>query len=158
MVGIRGRSHGGRLVTERGRLVVGADGLYSIVARRVGATTTIHRPPLTCNYAGYFSGVPVEGLEAHYHFGPGDRWVVFAFPTNDGLTCVPIQWQADLFPSIRADIEGSYWRTLDRVPALAERVRTGRREERFLGTGDLPNFFRPGARAGLGAGRRRQLP
>jgi flavin-dependent dehydrogenase len=142
VAGIRGRSRGGRPVTERGRIVVGADGLYSIVARRAGAAITVHRPPLTCNYVTYFSGVPVDGLEAYFHYGPGERWVAFAFPTNDGLTCVPIQWQADLFPTIRADIAGNYWRTLDRVPALAERVRAGRREERYLGTGDLPNLFR----------------
>ena len=31
---------------------------------------------------------------------------------------------------------------LDRTPRLAERVRIGTREERFVGTTDLPNFFR----------------
>ena len=31
---------------------------------------------------------------------------------------------------------------LDRVPNLAERVRSGRREERFRGAIDLPNFLR----------------
>jgi flavin-dependent dehydrogenase len=142
VVGVRGRSHGGRPVTERGRIVVGADGLYSSVARCAGAEITTHRPPLTCNYVTYFSGVPVDGLEAYFQYGPDERWVAFAFPTNDGLTCVPIQWQAELFPAIRSDIGGSYWRTLDRVPALADRVRAGRREERFMGTGDLPNLFR----------------
>ena len=33
-------------------------------------------------------------------------------------------------------------RVLELVPPLAERVRIGRREERFYGTGDVPNFFR----------------
>ena len=28
------------------------------------------------------------------------------------------------------------------MPHLAERVRSGKREERFVGTADLPNFFR----------------
>jgi flavin-dependent dehydrogenase len=31
---------------------------------------------------------------------------------------------------------------LDRVPELAERVRNGRRAERFYGAADLPNFYR----------------
>ena len=33
-------------------------------------------------------------------------------------------------------------RVLELVPPLAERVRIGSREERFCGTGDVPNFFR----------------
>jgi len=33
-------------------------------------------------------------------------------------------------------------RVLELVPPLAERVRIGSREERFYGTGDVPNFFR----------------
>ena len=33
-------------------------------------------------------------------------------------------------------------RTLELAPELAERVRGGQREERFIGTADLPNFFR----------------
>ena len=32
--------------------------------------------------------------------------------------------------------------TLTLAPSLDERVRHGRREERFLGSGDLPNFYR----------------
>jgi 2-polyprenyl-6-methoxyphenol hydroxylase-like FAD-dependent oxidoreductase len=43
---------------------------------------------------------------------------------------------------LRADIEGNFLKTVDLVPELAERVRNGRREERFVGTADLPNFFR----------------
>ena len=31
---------------------------------------------------------------------------------------------------------------MELAPAFAERVRNGRREERFTGTADLPNFFR----------------
>ena len=40
------------------------------------------------------------------------------------------------------DVESNYLRTIDLVPGLAERVRAGRREERIMGSGDLPNLFR----------------
>jgi 2-polyprenyl-6-methoxyphenol hydroxylase-like FAD-dependent oxidoreductase len=43
---------------------------------------------------------------------------------------------------VRADIEGNFFRALNLAPNFAERVRGGRREERFYGTADLPNFFR----------------
>ena len=45
-------------------------------------------------------------------------------------------------PKFRADIEAEFMRSLELVPGLAERVRAGRRFERFYGATDLPNFYR----------------
>ena len=42
----------------------------------------------------------------------------------------------------RRDIEAMFFRTLDLAPDFAARVRAGRREERFYGASDLPNFYR----------------
>jgi hypothetical protein len=53
-----------------------------------------------------------------------------------------IGWPIEEFYRVRSDIAGNFMRVLDLVPRLAERVRIGRREERFYGTGDVPNFFR----------------
>lgn len=39
-------------------------------------------------------------------------------------------------------MEGNFRRALNRAPSLAERMRAGRREERFYGNADLPNVFR----------------
>jgi flavin-dependent dehydrogenase len=44
--------------------------------------------------------------------------------------------------TVRMDIEGRFMEALDGIPELAERVRSGRREERFRGATDLPNFLR----------------
>jgi flavin-dependent dehydrogenase len=68
--------------------------------------------------------------------------VVFAFPTNDGLFAVFIGWPIAQLPTVRADIEAHFMAALDEVPELAERVRSGRREERFAGAIDVPNFLR----------------
>ena len=46
------------------------------------------------------------------------------------------------FHAFRADIEGNFYRMLDAVPALSERVRAGSRKERWYGTADLANFLR----------------
>ena len=45
-VGIRGHAKGGRTVTERARVVVGADGRYSLVADAVGAKEYNEKPKL----------------------------------------------------------------------------------------------------------------
>jgi 2-polyprenyl-6-methoxyphenol hydroxylase-like FAD-dependent oxidoreductase len=46
--GIRGHARGGATLTERARLVVGADGRHSLVARAVAAPAYRARSTLTC--------------------------------------------------------------------------------------------------------------
>ncbi len=138
VTGIRGRTAAGTIVTEQARIVIGADGLHSIVARQVGAPTYNERPVLTWAYYSYWSDVSMPGAEFYRH----DDEAMLAFPTNDGLTCVAAFGPIEDFSKIRLDIEGNFERMLDAFPAFTERVRGGRRMERFLGTADLPNFFR----------------
>jgi flavin-dependent dehydrogenase len=139
VVGIRGRANGGAMVTERARIVIGADGAHSIVARAVHAPVYDARPALTFAYYSYFSDVPLAGIEVYLR---PEECMHINFPTNYGLSCIAIQAPIAGFPAFRADIEGNFFREIDRVPQLAERVRAGRREERWYGTADLANFFR----------------
>ena len=67
---------------------------------------------------------------------------MIAFATNDDLTCVGFQVPIAEFPEYRRDIEGYSDRLLDLAPGFAEKVRAGKREERFYGTADLDNWFR----------------
>src|SRR5579863_9156373 len=64
------------------------------------------------------------------------------FPTNENLTCIYVTWPHAEFHAFRADIEGNFLKTLDLVPHFAQCVRQGKQEGRFVGTADLPNFFR----------------
>ena len=136
--GIRGREAGGATLTERAAIVVGADGMRSRVARAVGAPTYHERPGRTCAYYTYWSGVPVDGAELY----PRDGRMVIAGPTNDGRTIVTAFWPRAEFHRVRADIERSFLEAVALAPSLAERLRAGRRAERFYGTGELPFFFR----------------
>jgi 2-polyprenyl-6-methoxyphenol hydroxylase-like FAD-dependent oxidoreductase len=138
ITGIRARTKSGGTISATARIVVGADGLHSVVARAVRAPMYHVLPTLTCSYFSFWSGLPHCGLEVHVR----GRLLLVSFPTNDELVCVGAQWPADQFSAIRTDVEAAFLKSLERAPELAERVRWGRREERFLGTGDLPNFFR----------------
>ncbi len=138
VVGIRGRAAGGATVTEQARIVVGADGLHSLVARSVQAATYNERPTFTCAYYCYWSDVPVGGAELYPR---PDRMIITAL-TNDEQTIAIAYWPHAAFHEVRSDIEGSFWKALELVPGLAERVRAGKRVERFRGTADLPNFYR----------------
>jgi flavin-dependent dehydrogenase len=140
VTGIRGRDkQSGAAATERARLTIGADGRNSRLARTVQAPVYEAAPALTCWYFSYWADVPdSDSLEMYIR----QRRVIFAFPTNDDLFAVFIAWPIQQFHAIRSNIEEHFISALSRVPSLAERVRSGRRAERFYGTADVPNFLR----------------
>ena len=138
VTGIAGTDKTGSTVRESARIVIGADGMNSFVARAVQAPRYNARPRLQGTYFTYWSDVPVDGVE----FYVGDWRGAYAMPTNDGLTVVGANWTARDVGDVKADIETNYLETLESWAApLAERVRDGRREERWRG-GPIPNFFR----------------
>jgi 2-polyprenyl-6-methoxyphenol hydroxylase-like FAD-dependent oxidoreductase len=138
VTGIRGRALNGTTVMEQAEIVVGADGMRSMVARTVQAPIYHSKPTRTCGYFGYWSGVPLEGCEIYVR----EQRLFLAFPTNDNLTCIGMEWPCQEFQAFRADLEGNFQRTIALAPHLAERVQAGRRVGRFMGSGDLPNFYR----------------
>ena len=139
VTGIVGRSSaGGATAVERARMTIGADGRHSKVASSVAAPAYNEFPTLTCWYFSYWSGVGGRGLEVYIR----DRSVIFAFPTSDGLFAIFAAWPIEMFGEIKANIERHFTATVESVPDLAGRVRSGRREERFAGAADLPNFQR----------------
>jgi flavin-dependent dehydrogenase len=138
VAGVRGRHRGAPDTSVPARVVVGADGLHSTVARKVGARTSREHPPLTAVYYSYWSGVP--GLTATFHLRPGR--LILVWPTNDDLTCVYVAWPRREFRTVRRDVEASFGDALGLVPGLREAVASGRREARFTGTADLPNLYR----------------
>lgn len=138
VTGIRGHEAGGAEVTEQARIVIGADGRHSLIARLVQAPAYNDRPPLTCAYYSYWSDLPLEGPELYPR---PDRMIVLG-ATNDAQTMIIVYWPVDAFHEVRAGIEELFMASLDLAPSLAERVRAGRRSERFRGTADLPNFLR----------------
>jgi flavin-dependent dehydrogenase len=137
VAGVVGRS-GGRETVERARLVVGADGLHSLVARRAKAPVYDERPAFTCAYHAYFSGVPAAGMEFYAREGRA----LMAVPTNDGLTLVGAGWRSEEFARVRGNLEHEFGEALALAPALAERVAAGTQVEPFSGKAALPNFFR----------------
>ena len=137
VVGVRGRSRAGASVVERARVVIGADGWSSRVARMVGAEEYLAKPALQWSSYTYWRDLPVDGFETFIRPHRGGA----ALPTNDGLTLLIVGWPVAEAAAYKADVEGNYLRTLDLVPDLAERVRAATRVERFSG-GNVPNLFR----------------
>jgi len=138
VAGIRGHARTSSGLDERSRIVVGADGVNSLVARAGNAAEYDAQPVAACAYYSYFSGVPQGDIELHVrpHCAFGGA------PTNDGLHLVMVNWPAREFAAVRADVEGHVWRALEMAPDFASRVRQGRREEKWYGTAGVPGYFR----------------
>ena len=137
VVGIRGRGEDGAAVTERARVVVGADGRNSSIAKAVEPEHYNEKPALMWSYYSYFKDLPVDGFEIVVR--PDRGWA--AAPTNDGLTMLVVGWPAAEANAYKADAEANFLATLELAPAFAERVSRATRVERFTGA-SVPNYFR----------------
>ena len=137
VTGIRGHDRGGASVAERARVVVGADGQNSVVAKAVQPAEYESRPPLTVGYYSYWSNLPTDSFEAYSR--PGRGWAVC--PTNDDLTLVIGGWPYAELVQHRADVEAALMATFEASPAFAARIRDAKREERLVGM-SVPNYFR----------------
>ena len=84
--GIRGHGRDGRPVEEHSRMVIGADGANSFVARAVRAPEYDVRPVAACGYYSYFSGVRQDDIELYVR----DHHAFGGAPTNDGLHLVMV--------------------------------------------------------------------
>jgi 2-polyprenyl-6-methoxyphenol hydroxylase-like FAD-dependent oxidoreductase len=138
VVGVRGAETGGRTVSERARVVIGADGRHSVVAKAVHPEQYNERPALAAVYYAYWSGVPSPEFEVFIR----ERRGFAAWPTHDDLTLIVAGWPEDEFKANRGDVEGNFLEALRLVPPFAERVSAGTRETRFWGTVDLRGYFR----------------
>jgi 2-polyprenyl-6-methoxyphenol hydroxylase-like FAD-dependent oxidoreductase len=135
--GIRGRDRHGAPVVERARVVVGADGRNSVVAKAVRPDEYEQQPPLTVGYYAYYSNLPTDTFEAYSR--PGRGWAVC--PTNDDLTLVIGGWPHAELAAHRNDIDATLRATFALSPAFAERIGAAQRETRPVGA-SVPNYFR----------------
>jgi flavin-dependent dehydrogenase len=138
VVGIRGHGKGGQSVTERAKVVVGADGRYSMVAKTVGAERYNEKPPILCGYYSYWSDLPVDNIFDIY-IRPERGWAVA--PTHDDLTLVVAGWPYAEYDANKSDVEGNYLKMFEMAPEFAEKISGAKREARFAGTA-VENYFR----------------
>jgi 2-polyprenyl-6-methoxyphenol hydroxylase-like FAD-dependent oxidoreductase len=111
VTGVRLRTSGGGRCTERARLVVGADGMRSTVAARIGAPTLVEHPRRTCVYYTYW-----PGLTDTFEIYQGANQWVGAMPTNDGATGVAAYFPQSRFAEVRTDAMNAY---LDNIRTVA---------------------------------------
>jgi flavin-dependent dehydrogenase len=140
VVGVRGHEQGGVAVTERAPVVIGADGKHSLVAKAVEPEQYNERRSHLAMYYAYWSGLSTEGFDTIIRAEHRRGWA--AISTNDDLTVLPFGWPVEEFKQNRKDIEGNFFASIDHAPEFAERVRGAKRESKFVGSAELPGYFR----------------
>lgn len=140
VTGVRGRGlDGGGSVAERARLVVGADGRSSLVARQVGAPMLVDRPTVTGYWWTYWDGID---LGPTLRLTVRDRRAVFAFPTDEGRLGVFVGFPSGEAPTGRDAFEPAIRAAVELIPPVAEQLRGRAPAERIYGARHLPNFVR----------------
>lgn len=140
ITGIRGHAKGGSTVTEHAKVVVGADGKHSLLAKTVNPEQYNQRPPALAQYYAYWSGLDIDGFEIRIRSEHRRGWA--AAPTHDDLVVLPFGWPIEEFKANRRDVEGNFFAAMDLIPEFAERIRDAKRESKFFGTAENPFYFR----------------
>ena len=138
VAGVIGQDREGAVVTERARIVIGADGSSSAVAGLVGAEAYNVVPASSFIYYSYWRDVQVNCQSRIGH-----QQMVGGWPTNNAQTLVWAMLRRERFTEFRADIERNFHAALRQTaPDLAKAVESGTRAEKFYGARYPDNFYR----------------
>ncbi len=139
VAGVRGGPPGEPAADLRARLVIGADGRNSLVAREVDAPRYWEQPNRSFVTYSYWEIEQARKLEMWLNH----QCCVTGLPTHDGQTAVIVQWPFETRERVKDDLARHFMEACELVaPPLAERMRRGRRVGQLHGIADLPGFFR----------------
>jgi flavin-dependent dehydrogenase len=126
----------------RTRLLIGADGRRSAVARALAAPYAAARPGRTCAWYAYWDRSPLTDLRAELGHG------VFAgaFPTHHAQVLAFVQLPVTAWRPGHA--EADLRAGLERCPSVAAGLDYAELSGRVVGARDLPTFFRRAAGTG----------
>jgi 2-polyprenyl-6-methoxyphenol hydroxylase-like FAD-dependent oxidoreductase len=123
------------------RVVIGADGLYSTVAKAVNPTYETSFPVQRCMYYTYYQGLDsLEKPTAEHHF-LGDS-LTYIFPTDSNLTLVALSLPISEFPAFKKDPLKRMQDHLELLPLLVPRLRKAMVIADVKGAGNIPSYQR----------------
>jgi menaquinone-9 beta-reductase len=138
------RVSGGQRHSVRARLTIGADGLRSVVARRMGRRTHGGRGRVA--FVAHVAGVQGMGPSAELHFR--DNGLVGLNAIDHDRTNVTLVVPADRARSARGRVEQFFADGVREFPVVQERMQSGEIEGTVLATGPFAARSRPVAVAG----------
>ncbi len=136
VAGVAARSGNGQRVTCNARIVVGADGLRSVVARRLGLVRS--SPPRRVAFAAHVADV--AGMDGVGELHVSRRGYVGLGPVGGGVTTVALVL-----------LRSGFFTELDKFPGLAGRFDPRRLVRDVLATGPFAQWSRTAVAPGGGA-------
>jgi 2-polyprenyl-6-methoxyphenol hydroxylase-like FAD-dependent oxidoreductase len=124
VVGVRFEDAAGNKGEERAKIVVGADGRNSRVAKLVGAQESNVHANAQGTYFAYFADLPLKDME--FVSRPGRMF--YSWATNDGHTMAGMCCKYEDFQKQNKDPETHFYRELEEfAPDMCARVRAATR-------------------------------
>ncbi len=147
VTGVVARSYDGQRVTYHARVVVGADGLRSVVARRLGLIRS--SPPRRVAFAAHVADV--AGVDGVGELHVSQRGYVGLGPVGGGVTTVALVLPLATVRKERRDLRSGFFTELDGFPGLAGRFDPRNLVRDVLVTGPFAQWSRTAAAPGGGA-------
>jgi len=147
VAGVVARSSNGQRVTHNARIVVGADGLRSVVARRLGLVRS--SPPRRVAFAAHVTDV--AGIDGVGELHVSGRGYVGLGPVGGGVTTVALVLPLATVRKERRDLRSGFFTELEKFPGLAGRFDPRRLARDVLVTGPFAQWSRTAAAPGGGA-------
>jgi 2-polyprenyl-6-methoxyphenol hydroxylase-like FAD-dependent oxidoreductase len=139
--GVIADGFGTRLI--RARLVIGADGYASRVAKLVNAPLQDEIPPSRAMYYRYIQGLEgPDGGPDGPEFSLGDDELVYVFPSDGGLACVALSLNLDDYRAVRTDSDRAFQDRVAGHPFVAGRVEKAAWSGRLWACGPRPSMVK----------------
>ena len=144
VVGVVAKDADGSSIELRARIVVGADGKNSTIARLVSAPFKVYEDPLTFAFYAYWDNVTLDHFGSHR--SAQNR--ILEFPTHEAQTCIYVGWPMERYPELKRDIGAAYLDAIYTSQSIGARARAGSIASRVMGSSKLPNYYRQSAGRG----------
>jgi len=144
VAGVVARSRNGQRATCRARIVIGADGLRSVVARRLGLVRT--SPPRRFAFTAHVADV--GGVDELGELHVSDQGYVGLGPVGAGITTVALVLPLAVVRGSGRDYRSEFVAELNRFPGLAGRFDARRLVREVLTTGPFAQWARVAALPG----------
>ena len=131
----------------RARLVVGADGRGSIVARSVGARRYLTTPTERIFLWSYYEGVDVEADPTFHFYRLGDD-ALLACPADQGAYLVAVGVSTDRWPEFAGDVSGRFDEIVRQWPRITGMLGNAKRIDRIHVMRKFDGYFRESAGPG----------
>jgi flavin-dependent dehydrogenase len=123
------------------KVIVGADGVNSFMAKEVNAEAEYQQPVTRAMYYAYYKGLRSnEGPAAEFHYR--GNTLVYCFPCDSNLTLIAASIPIDQFASFKQNVEEEFNGIVNSMEALSDRFNKAEREGPIRGSGNIPGYLR----------------